>query len=216
MGTERRSSSWPLIMACALATVGCSALSKGRADLDVGMKERGIASWYGEDFHGWPTANGEIYDMYAMTGAHRTLPLGTVVRVTNVVNGTQVQIRINDRGPYKKGRILDLSYQAAEELNMVSQGVSAVYLEVIGHHDPDSSAYSRMIAFPERGGERASPAAWPVSDPSSEPVGSVGSRGDRQLHRLRGDVIFGRRARHADDIVAVGRPLDAVVVLALV
>jgi rare lipoprotein A len=127
----------PVVRGCALLALGlglvaCTCLPKGRADLDVGMKERGIASWYGEDFHGWLTASGEVFDMETMTAAHRTLPLGTVVRVTNVENGRQVRIRINDRGPYVHGRIIDLSFAAARKLGMMEGGVSAVSLEVVG------------------------------------------------------------------------------------
>jgi len=126
-----------ILLALALVSLtmtACTRLPKGQADLDVGVKERGIASWYGEDFHGWMTANGETYDMEAMTGAHRTLPLGTMVRVTNVQNGKQVRVRINDRGPYVHGRIIDLSRAAARKLSMMEHGISAVSLEVVGGH----------------------------------------------------------------------------------
>ena len=109
---------WAAVIAGSMVVSGCAGLTKGQADLDIGMKERGIASWYGDDFHGWVTASGEIYDMHTLTAAHRTLPLGTIVRVTNVVNGRNVVIRINDRGPYVNGRILDLSYAAAKRLDM--------------------------------------------------------------------------------------------------
>jgi rare lipoprotein A len=119
-------------LALGLSVTGCTSLTKGLADLDVGLKERGIASWYGDDFHGLQTANGETFDMEAMTGAHRTLPLGTIVKVTNVKNGRQVKIKINDRGPYIGGRILDLSYGAARELGMVGQGVAPIQIEVLG------------------------------------------------------------------------------------
>ncbi len=120
------------ILALGLSVTGCTSLTKGLADLDVGLKERGIASWYGDDFHGLQTANGETFDMEAMTGAHRTLPLGTIVKVTNVTNGRQVKIKINDRGPYVGGRILDLSYGAAKELGMVGKGVAPIQIEVLG------------------------------------------------------------------------------------
>lgn len=121
---------WALVFCLSMA--GCTSLTKGLADLDVGLKERGIASWYGDDFQGLPTANGETFDMEAMTGAHRTLPLGTIVKVTNVVNGRQVKVKINDRGPYVGGRILDLSYGAARELGMVGEGVAPIQIEVLG------------------------------------------------------------------------------------
>ena len=72
---------WAAVIAGSMVVSGCAGLTKGQADLDIGMKERGIASWYGDDFHGWVTASGEMYDMHTLTAAHRTLPLGTIVRV---------------------------------------------------------------------------------------------------------------------------------------
>src|SRR5207249_5975126 len=131
--TRRGSSSWLLLVALGLTIGACSSLPKGQADLDLGVKARGIASWYGADFHGLVTASGEVYDMEALTGAHRTLPLGTLVKVTHVVNGKQVLVRINDRGPYVKGRIVDLSHAAARELDMGRHGITPVQLEVTGH-----------------------------------------------------------------------------------
>ena len=88
-----------------------------------GFSERGELSWYGEKFHGRKTANGEIYDMYKLSAAHKILPMGTYVRVTNLENGKEITVRINDRGPFVKGRILDLSYAAAQQLGMVKTGV---------------------------------------------------------------------------------------------
>lgn len=95
----------------------------------------GVASWYGKDFHGKKTANGEIYNMYDLTAAHRTLPFGTVVRVTNLENGKSVQVRINDRGPYIHGRLIDLSYAAAKKLDFVQYGTAQVRLQVITFGD---------------------------------------------------------------------------------
>ncbi len=115
----------------------CSWIPKGESTLDVGIKERGIASWYGEQFHGRLAANGEVFNMEALTAAHRTLPLGSMVRVVNLVNGKHVRVRINDRGPYVNGRILDLSHAAAAQLGMVDSGLSVIQLEVIGDHRPD-------------------------------------------------------------------------------
>ncbi|MGQ0811329.1 MAG: septal ring lytic transglycosylase RlpA family protein, partial [Nitrospiraceae bacterium] len=100
------------------------------------MKDRGIASWYGEAFHGKTAANGELFNMNAMTAAHRTLPLGSVIRVVNVINGKYVRVRINDRGPYVPGRILDLSHAAAVRLGMVNEGTSAIQLEMVGDGRP--------------------------------------------------------------------------------
>ncbi len=114
----------------------CSALPKGELSLDLGIKDRGVASWYGKDFHGKLAANGEVFDMTAYTAAHRKLPLGSVVRVVNLTNGRSVQVRITDRGPYIPGRMLDLSHAAAVELEMVEAGTSVVQIEVIGSHRP--------------------------------------------------------------------------------
>ena len=91
----------------------------------------GYASWYGKKFQGRPTASGEIYNMYAYTAAHRTLPLGTYVKVTNLSNGKSVVVKINDRGPFVKGRIIDLSYAAAKKIGMVNKGVQKVRIEAI-------------------------------------------------------------------------------------
>lgn len=91
----------------------------------------GISSYYGEDFHGKLTANGEVFDMYGLTAAHKTLPLNTIVRVTNLENNKSLILRINDRGPYVKGRILDCSYGAALKLGFVGKGTAKVKVEVI-------------------------------------------------------------------------------------
>lgn len=91
-----------------------------------GFSQRGIASWYGNKFHGNKTSNGEVYDMYAMTAAHKTLPLPTYVRVTNLNNDRSIIVRVNDRGPFAKGRIIDLSYVAAKKLDMIKTGTAPV------------------------------------------------------------------------------------------
>ena len=91
----------------------------------------GISSFYAEDFHGKLTANGEVYDMYGVTAAHKTLPLNTVCRVTNLANNKSLILRINDRGPYIKGRILDCSYGAAKKLDFIRQGTTEVKIEII-------------------------------------------------------------------------------------
>lgn len=118
-------------------SAACSWVPKGEAQLDVGLKDRGFASWYGEQFHGKQAANGELFDMEALTAAHRTLPLGSMVRVVNLANGKHVHVRINDRGPYVNGRILDLSHAAAAHLGMLEGGLSVVQLEVVGDRRPD-------------------------------------------------------------------------------
>jgi rare lipoprotein A len=91
----------------------------------------GVASWYGKKFHGNPTASGEIYDMYQLTAAHKTLPLDTYVMVTNLENYRSVEVKINDRGPFVKGRIIDLSYAAARSIDMVEKGTTRVRVEVL-------------------------------------------------------------------------------------
>ena len=97
----------------------------------VGMVQYGVASWYGQKFHGNPTASGEIYDMYQLTAAHKTLPLGTYVMVTNLENNRSVEVKINDRGPFVKGRIIDLSYSAARSIDMVEKGTARVKVVVL-------------------------------------------------------------------------------------
>lgn len=92
---------------------------------------KGVSSFYAEDFHGKLTANGEVYDMYGVTAAHKTLPLNTVCRVTNLSNNRSLILRINDRGPYIKGRILDCSYGAAKKLDFLNEGTTEVKIEVI-------------------------------------------------------------------------------------
>jgi rare lipoprotein A len=95
------------------------------------FEQTGEASWYGRQHHGKPTASGETYDMHKLTAAHRTLPLGTRVLVTNLENGRTVEVRINDRGPFAPGRVLDLSYAAARHLGAVGDGVISVGLTVL-------------------------------------------------------------------------------------
>ncbi|MGH8232262.1 MAG: septal ring lytic transglycosylase RlpA family protein, partial [Steroidobacteraceae bacterium] len=97
----------------------------------TGYVERGVASWYGTEFHGLRTSTGEPYDMFAMTAAHKTLPLPCYARVTNLANGRSVVVRINDRGPFVANRIVDLSYSAASRLDMIRNGTAFVQLEVL-------------------------------------------------------------------------------------
>jgi rare lipoprotein A len=94
-----------------------------------------LGSWYGVPYHGHRAANGEIYDMHKLTAAHRTLPFETVVRVTNLRNGRKTEVRINDRGPFVEGRVIDLSLSAAQQLDMVAAGVVPVRLEVVSGAD---------------------------------------------------------------------------------
>lgn len=100
--------------------------------VSLGWTQEGIASWYGPDFHGGTTSNGERYNMYAMTAAHKTLPMNTMVRVTNKRNGRSVVVRINDRGPFVSGRIVDLSYSAGKKIGIDRTGTAPVTLKVLG------------------------------------------------------------------------------------
>ncbi len=97
-----------------------------------GYVEQGIASWYGDDFHGQRTSGGEVYDMYAMTAAHRTLPIPTWVEVTNLANGKRVVVKVNDRGPFVDDRLIDMSFRAAEYLGMVEDGTTQVEVRALG------------------------------------------------------------------------------------
>lgn len=104
----------------------------------------GYASWYGDPFHGRRTSNGEIYNMYSLTAAHRTLPFNTIVQVNNLDNGMQVQVRVNDRGPFIEGRIIDLSYAAAQQINMLLPGTAKVRLNIL-RIDTTTSAVSVQV-----------------------------------------------------------------------
>ncbi|MDN3648470.1 septal ring lytic transglycosylase RlpA family protein [Reinekea marina] len=107
----------------------------------LGFKEEGLASWYGQKFHGHSTSNGETFDMYKISAAHKTLPLPTWVRVTNLDNGKSIDVRVNDRGPFHGGRIIDLSYAGAVKLGYVDKGTARVRVEVLEGDSLDQSAY---------------------------------------------------------------------------
>lgn len=98
---------------------------------DPSYARTGIASWYGKDFHGRLTANGEVYDMYGLSAAHPTLPLPSLVEVTNTQTGRRIIVRVNDRGPFARGRIIDLSYRAAQELGLVRKGTGKVHVRFL-------------------------------------------------------------------------------------
>src|SRR5210317_227639 len=109
-----------------------------------GYQERGVASWYGKKFHGNLTSNRETYDMYAMTAAHKTLPLPTYVRVRNLRNNKSIVVRVNDRGPFVHNRIIDLSYSAALKLDMITDGTSLVEVTAINFEQPQGDRPTRI------------------------------------------------------------------------
>lgn len=191
-------------LALVLGASGCSSIPKGEAGLDVGIKDRGIASWYGDGdgFDGKLAANGEIFNKNAFTAAHRSLPLGSIVRVVNAVNGRHVRVRINDRGPYIPGRILDLSYAAARELGMVEGGISAVHVEVIGDHR--SGALLRLAELKELLA-RSGPSCVlePVSTmPGSAPELSREQSPKRAVRSILADMLHERRVRRVAGVLA--------------
>jgi len=106
-----------------------------------GFVQTGVASWYGKDFHGKKTSSGEKYNMNAMTAAHKTLPLGVFVKVKNTRNGQEAIVRVNDRGPFVKGRVLDLSYAAAKKLGVDIAGTAPVRIEALGYRAPGADKY---------------------------------------------------------------------------
>jgi rare lipoprotein A len=136
---------WVLSLGLGLLLSACSWVPKGASQLDVGIEDRGVASWYGESFHGKQAANGEPFDMKALTAAHRTLPLGSVVRVVNLKNGKHAHVKITDRGPYVKNRILDLSRGAATQLGMTEGGLSVVRVQVVGERRPAALLSSKAM-----------------------------------------------------------------------
>jgi len=158
-----------------------------------GHVERGVASWYGPDFHGHNTSSGEPYDMYAMTAAHKTLPLPCYARITNLSNGRSIVVRINDRGPFVANRIVDLSYSAALKLDVVRTGTALVELRTVGPADGLATAATASASPPSTPTGGSSPhEATPPPAVTSTPmlyiqVGAYGDAGNAQrvLGRLK-------------------------------
>lgn len=141
-----------LVVLSLLYNLSCATGRRAREG-QVGFTERGLASWYGPGFHGRATASGETYDMYDHTAAHKTLPLGTVVEVRNRDNGKRTRVRINDRGPFVRGRIIDLSYTAARDLEMLGPGTAPIELRVLQTAElaPQPGGYwLQVAAFQEK------------------------------------------------------------------
>jgi rare lipoprotein A len=187
---------WAMSLSLGMLLSACSWVPKGASHLDVGIEDRGVASWYGESFHGKQAANGELFDMEALTAAHRTLPLGSVVRVVNLANGKHLHVRITDRGPYVNSRILDLSRGAAARLGMMEGGLSIVRIQLVGERRPaallSSEAMETVSVALILGLEQASSGA-------TEPLPSAWEKSDSllvyPLRLLPGDIWIQQRAR---------------------
>lgn len=156
--------------------------------VDYEYTETGIASWYGPNFHGKPTANGEVFDMNEVSAAHRTLPLPSVVLVTNLDNGRSLKMRVNDRGPFSRGRIIDVSRRSAQLLGFYREGIARVRVEIVADE-------SRQLAADPRGGARQA-AADPenrnvdvangvIAQPLTEPLGDA----DQAMATPKGSII---------------------------
>lgn len=141
-------------------------------------EETGVASWYGDAFHGKPTSNGEVFNMWAMSAAHKTLPLPSVVEVTNLENGRTIRLRVNDRGPFIDGRLIDLSRGAAEELGILRQGMGKVRLRWLGRAEGGAASVSRTDRPPERTspGLPSAPESRATEGPFTVQVGAFGAR----------------------------------------
>jgi len=138
---------------------------------DWNYDETGIASWYGEQFHGKYTANGEVFDLNQMTAAHRTLPMPSVVRVTNLENGRSIEVRVNDRGPYARGRIIDMSRRAAQLLGFEGQGTAKVRVQIdVPASIQVASLAGRRGTEPALASASPPPQAAPVRPVAAEPL----------------------------------------------
>jgi rare lipoprotein A len=187
-----------------VVVAGCAHKKKARAPLPisvpVGSSEVGLASWYGHPYHGRASASGEIYDMEKLTAAHRTLPFGTWVRVSNLDNRKVVDVRINDRGPFVASRVIDLSHAAARQIGMIGPGTAKVRLTIIEAPVAAATGFFgvQVGAFKDRGNaerirremeqrygaarmqlRQGDPAVWRVIVGSEQTVEAAGALADR-------------------------------------
>ena len=186
-----------------------------------GYRERGVASWYGKKFHGNLTSSREPYDMYAMTAAHKTLPLPTYVRVRNLRNDKSIIVRVNDRGPFVHNRIIDLSYSAALKLDMVTDGTSLVEVTAINFEQPQGDRPTRISTPSTPPAPSAEPAATAAPVTTHSVYGQGGAFGDRTnaerrleaLSLARIDNAFIHEERSTDRVlyrVRIGPVADVV------
>lgn len=200
-----------VLVTVGLLQAGCSA-QRRYENPKPGFVERGIASWYGEKFHGRPTANGETYDMHGLTAAHKELPLGTVIDVKNLDNGRTVRVRINDRGPFVRGRILDLSLGAARELAMENAGLAKVEIRVakVGQGRP---GMSQVEAFAVQAGAfRNRDNALDLRHRLADKFPTVEIRTSGDLHRVWVGHFDDRREAEKLRAQLRGMGVDAVLV----
>ena len=163
---------------------------------NYGYSERGVASWYGKKFHGRPTSSQEPYDMYAMTAAHKTLPLPSFVEVRNLRNNKTVIVRVNDRGPFVSNRIIDLSYSAAIKLDMIGSGTSLVEVTAISFDKPPTTR-------PARASQTRT--ATPRAAAAGEIYVQVGAFGDKNNARRRFSLLREHGIRDAFVYAESGR-----------
>ena len=161
----------------------------------AGYKEKGIASWYGKKFHGHRTSSGETYNMYAMSAAHKTLPLPTYVRVTHLKNGRSVIVKVNDRGPFHQGRIIDLSYSAAKKLGVTATGTAAVEVVAL-----DPKQYKSKQAYQPKFNNTSALATFPLK-PNFKlflQVGAFSSQNNAYELKKRLSRMFKQQQIHSD------------------
>lgn len=191
-----------LLGACLLAIVACHhGVQYQRVEdftpmpkVHEGWTQQGVASWYGQPFHGRLTANGERYDMYKLSCAHKTLPLGTIIRVMNRANGRQLDLRVNDRGPYVRGRIIDCSKAAAWKLGFLEEGLAPVRIQVIRR------GTGRELYYAEPGTREGSPETYEYTlqlgaftDPSLATLLASRLRREGVVPRIEVAQVNGRR-----------------------
>ncbi len=154
-----------------------------------GYEEVGVASWYGPGFHGKLTANGEIYDQTAMTAAHRTLPIPTYVVVENIENGKTVVVRVNDRGPFSKGRIIDLSEKAASQIGMIEKGTAQVRVSVLSE-DPNCVVVKGQEIDIDKGNFAIQIGAFSNPDNAERLMNRFGDKGHVSVGDINGNFWY--------------------------
>ncbi len=202
-----------IYLLCDWGFSGCASRPVRYPGYPLGYVERGEASWYGPGFHGNRTANGERYDMHQLTAAHRTLPLGSVARVRSLTNGRSVTVRINDRGPFAKGRILDLSLAAAQTVGMVGAGTDRVELRVIGYQGrlgPPGTLRVQVASFAEQPNAQALAGRMKGLYPNVRIV-AVELPVGRRYRVLVGEFVSEQQAEAAADRLEAQFDVDALV-----